>query len=83
MMSLRLTRIGSKSRPAYRIVAVDSKRPRESKAKAYLGSYNPTTEPPEIKIDLAKAQAWIAKGAKPSETVRSLLKKAAKASKSA
>jgi small subunit ribosomal protein S16 len=83
MMSMRLTRIGSKNRPAYRIVVVDSERPRESRAKETIGTYNPTTEPAEVKIDLARAQAWIAKGAKPSETVQSLLTKALKKTKSA
>lgn len=81
MMSLRLTRIGSKNRPSYRIVVVDSERPRESKVKELLGYYDPTIEPPKIKVDLAKANAWIAKGAKPSETVQSLLTKVAKSSK--
>ncbi len=83
MMSMRLTRIGSKNRPAYRIVVVDSERPRESRAKEYIGTYNPTAEPAVVKIDVAKAQAWIAKGAKPSETVQSLLKKALKQTKPA
>jgi small subunit ribosomal protein S16 len=81
MMSMRLTRIGSKNRPAYRIVVVDSERPRESRAKEYLGTYNPTVEPAAYKIDVAKAQAWIAKGAKPSQTVQSLLTKALKKAK--
>jgi small subunit ribosomal protein S16 len=83
MMSIRLTRIGAKNSPAYRIVVVDSKRPRESRAKEYIGTYNPTTEPPEIKIDVAKAKSWIDRGAKPSETVQSLLDKASKAVKTA
>ena len=60
MMSMRLTRIGSKNRPSYRIVVMDSKKARESRAKEYLGMYNPTTEPPEFKIDLAKASAELA-----------------------
>ncbi|MDD8025532.1 MAG: 30S ribosomal protein S16 [Acidobacteriota bacterium] len=83
MMSMRLTRIGSKNNPAYRIVVIDSEKPRESEAKEYIGTYNPTTEPAEVKIDVAKAQAWIAKGAKPSQTVQSLLTKALKKTKPA
>jgi small subunit ribosomal protein S16 len=80
---MRLTRIGSKNHPAYRIVVVDSEKPRESRAKDHIGIYNPTAEPAEVKIDVAKAQAWIAKGAKPSETVQSLLAKALKKTKPA
>ena len=81
MMSMRLTRIGSKNRPSYRIVVMDSKKARESRAKEYLGTYNPTTEPPEVKIDLAKAKVWLDRGAKPSQTVQSLLQQVSKASK--
>lgn len=83
MMSMRLMRIGSKNRPSYRIVVMDSKKARESRAKEYLGMYNPTTEPPEFKIDLAKAKIWLDRGAKPSETVQSLLQLASKATKKA
>ena len=80
MMSLRLMRIGAKGQPAYRIVVIDSKKPRESKAKAIIGSYNPLTgNPAEVQIDLEKAKFWLDQGAKPSQTVKSLLAKAAKA----
>jgi small subunit ribosomal protein S16 len=78
MMSMRLMRLGAKSRPAYRIVVIDSKKPRESKAKAIIGSYNPLREPVDLRIDLEKANFWLARGAKASPTVKSLLKKAAK-----
>ncbi|HNQ80559.1 MAG: 30S ribosomal protein S16 [Acidobacteriota bacterium] len=79
MLSLRLMRFGAKGQPAYRVVVIDSKKPRESKAKAIIGSYNPLTDPAEIKIDLAKAKYWMDRGAKPSETVKSLLAKPQKA----
>jgi small subunit ribosomal protein S16 len=75
MMSLRLMRIGAKGKPAYRVIVVDSKKPRESKAKAIIGTYNPLTDPAEFKIDLEKAKYWMDRGAKPSETVKSLLAK--------
>lgn len=78
MMSMRLMRLGAKSRPAYRIVVIDSRKPRESKAKAIIGSYNPLREPADLRIDLEKANFWLARGAKASPTVKSLLKKAAK-----
>jgi small subunit ribosomal protein S16 len=83
MMSMRLMRFGAKGKPSYRIVVIDSKRPRESKAKDYVGSYNPLSEPPEISINLDKAKFWLGKGAKASPTVKSLLEKAAKSAKTA
>jgi small subunit ribosomal protein S16 len=75
--------MGSKNRPSYRIVVMDSKKARESRAKEYIGMYNPTTEPPEFKIDMAKAKHWLDRGAKPSQTVHSLLQQASKAAKKA
>jgi len=81
MMSMRLMRIGSKNRPSYRIVVMDSKKARESRAKEFIGTYNPTTEPPEFKIDMAKAKIWLDRGAKPSQTVNSLLQLSSKAAK--
>ncbi|MGA2587887.1 MAG: 30S ribosomal protein S16 [Candidatus Aminicenantales bacterium] len=81
MMTLRLMRFGAKSRPSYRIVVVDSKRPRETKAKDYIGSYNPLKDPAEISVDLEKAKFWIGQGAKPSPTVKSLIEKVSKTSK--
>jgi len=78
MIALRLMRLGAKKRPFYRIVAIDSRKPRESKTKDILGYYNPLKEPPDIKVDLEKAKYWIDRGAKASRTVQSLLNKASK-----
>jgi len=78
MMTLRLMRFGAKSKPSYRIVVVDSKKPRESRPKEFIGSYNPLTEPAEINVDLEKAKFWLDRGAKPSQTVKSLLDKVSK-----
>lgn len=78
MMTLRLMRFGAKSKPSYRIVVVDSKKPRESRPKEFIGSYNPLTEPAEISVDLEKAKFWLDRGAKPSQTVKSLLDKVSK-----
>ncbi|MFP4167380.1 MAG: 30S ribosomal protein S16 [Desulfonatronovibrionaceae bacterium] len=75
-MKLRLTRMGSKKRPFYRIVALDSRKRRDGRALEYLGYYNPMTEPPEVSVDTEKARKWLDKGARPSNTVRSLLQKA-------
>ncbi len=75
MVAIRLTRMGTKHRPFYRVVAVDKEKPRESRFIELIGYYNPMTNPAEIKIDLKKYEEWIKKGAKPSQTVRSLIKK--------
>ncbi len=75
MVAIRLTRAGTKHRPFYRIVAIDRERPRESRYIDLLGHYNPMSDPAEIKLDVEKYNDWIKKGAKPSQTVRSLLKR--------
>jgi len=67
--------MGSRKRPFYRIVALNSETRRDGRALDYLGYYNPMSEPPEIKIDQEKVKMWMGRGAKPSDTVRSLLKK--------
>ncbi len=78
MIALRLMRMGAKKRPFYRIVAIDSRKPRESKTKDILGYYDPLKEPPDIKVDLEKAKYWIDRGAQASKTVQSILNKASK-----
>jgi len=75
MVVIRLTRFGGKKKPYYRIVAVDREKPRESRYIELLGQYNPLTDPAQIKIDLEKYNQWIQKGAQPSVTVKSLVKK--------
>jgi small subunit ribosomal protein S16 len=74
-------RLGAKKKPFYRIVAIDSRKPLESKAKDILGYYNPLKEPPEIKVDLEKAQYWLDRGAQASKTVQSLLNRVSKSEK--
>ena len=75
-VKIRLKRMGAKKTPFYRVVVADSRYPRDGRFIEELGHYNPTTNPVEIKIDVEKAQAWIKNGAQPTETVKSLLKKA-------
>ena len=75
MVKIRLKRIGAKKAPAYRVVVADSRSPRDGRFIEQIGFYNPLTNPAEIKIDAEKAKAWLANGAQPTETVRSLLKK--------
>ena len=76
MVKIRLRRMGAKKAPFYRIVVADSRYPRDGRFIEEIGTYHPLSNPAEIKIDTARAQAWIKTGAQPTETVRSLLKKA-------
>lgn len=73
---IRLRRTGTTRKPAYRVVVADSRAARDGKFIEVLGHYNPLTNPPTIKIEVEKAQAWINKGAQPSNTVRNLLARA-------
>lgn len=81
MMSIRLMRLGAKNRPFYRIVVIDSKRPRESKAKEIIGYYDPLKDPPGIKVDIERANYWQERGAQASKTVQSLLYKVSRSDK--
>ena len=74
---LRMTRRGSNKKPLYRIVAADSRSPRDGKFLEMLGTYDRLKSENNLKIDSEKVTSWIKKGAKPSETVASLLKKSA------
>ena len=76
MVKIRLRRMGAKKAPFYRIVVADSRYPRDGRFIEEIGFYNPTVDPPELKVDVDRAQAWIKTGAQPTETVRTLLKKA-------
>jgi len=76
MVKIRMRRMGAKKAPFYRIVVADSRFPRDGRFIEELGYYIPLTEPAEIKIDAERAQQWIKDGAQPTDTVRSLMKKA-------
>ncbi len=75
-VKMRLRRIGAKKNPFYRVVVADSRFPRDGRFIEEIGTYNPMVEPAEIKIDADKAKDWIVKGAQPTESVKSLLKRA-------
>ena len=75
-VKIRLKRLGAKKSPFYRVVVADERSPRDGKFIDQIGTYNPLTDPAEIKIDAEKATKWIANGAQPTDTVRALLKKA-------
>jgi small subunit ribosomal protein S16 len=83
MITMRLMRFGTKKKPTYRIVVMDSKRARQSQALDTLGTYTPLDDPAGVKIDLEKANQWISKGVRPSRTVQSLLDRVAKPAKPA
>jgi small subunit ribosomal protein S16 len=75
---IRLTRVGATKRPSYRVVAIDKHRARDGRALEILGFYDPLTDPATVKLDAERIQAWISKGAQPSETVVKLLRQAEK-----
>lgn len=75
-VKIRLTRMGSKKRPTYRIVASDSRSPRDGMYIEKIGTYNPVVNPAEVKIDEALALKWLHNGAQPTDTVRNLFSKA-------
>ncbi len=78
MLKIKLTRLGKKKQPYYRIIIAEARSKRDGKYIDLIGSYNPMSNPKEIKIDIAKYDEWINKGAKPTETVADLYKKAKK-----
>lgn len=78
MVKIRLSRFGRKGRPYYRIVVADERRAVSGKYIEQIGYYHPLSEPPVIQIDFEKYERWIKNGAKPSDTVKTLIKKAKK-----
>ncbi len=83
MVKIRLTRVGAKKRPFYRVVAIDQRDKRDGRALEFLGTYDPKGTPPLITLDVAHVEAWIAKGAQLSDSVRSILGQARAAAKTA
>lgn len=75
MVKIRLKRVGAKKEPFYRIVVADSRYSRNGRFIKEIGTFDPLTEPAEIKIDAEEAKKWISNGAQPTDTVRALLKK--------
>jgi small subunit ribosomal protein S16 len=73
---IRLSRVGAKKQPTYRLVVMDSRNARDSRSIDTLGHYNPRTDPIELQIDADKASRWMSKGAKPSQTVERLFRRA-------
>jgi small subunit ribosomal protein S16 len=78
MVKIRLQRVGKKKAPFYHIVVADSKSPRDGKIIEKIGTYNPMTDPATIVLDNEKVATWMKNGAKPTDTVKALIEKAAK-----
>ena len=75
MVKLRLKRMGKKGNPFYRIVAADSRSPRDGRIIEQVGTYNPLVKENQVTLDTEKVMKWLKNGAKPSDTVRSILSK--------
>ena len=82
MVKIRLTRVGAKKKPIYRVHAIDERKARDGRALEYLGSYDPNVKPAAVDLKLDAIDAWLAKGAQMSDTVRSLVKQARPSSES-
>lgn len=76
MLRIRLARTGAKKKSSYRIVVIDRERARDGRFVEILGHYNPRRQPPELVLNRERADYWLGRGAQPSETVQSFLKKA-------
>ena len=77
MLRIRLTRMGAKKKPFYRVVVTERRQARDGRFVEIVGHYNPGTNPPVVEMDLERVRYWMAKGAQPSETVSSLVKRVA------
>ena len=75
MVKIRLRRVGAKKQPSYRIVATDSRAPRDGRFLEILGNYNPRTDPPSVELSEERVRHWLSQGAQPSEVVARLLKR--------
>jgi small subunit ribosomal protein S16 len=75
MLSIRMTRVGSKKKPYFRLVVTEARTPRESSFVENLGTYNPRMKPAQVAINTERVQHWLKQGARPSDSVRTLLAK--------
>jgi small subunit ribosomal protein S16 len=75
VLSIRLSRIGKKKQPFYRVVVIDKRRPRDGRFVEIVGTYNPLKNPPEVNLDAERVKHWLGHGAQPSDTVRTFIKR--------
>lgn len=74
-VKMRLTRVGAKKRPFYRVVVADTESPRDGRFIEVLGTYDPKVDPPAVNLKADRVALWLSRGARPSDTVKSLLKR--------
>jgi small subunit ribosomal protein S16 len=74
VLTIRLSRIGKKKRPYYRVVVIEKSRPRNGRVKELVGTYDPLKKPAEIKLDAERVKYWLGVGAQPSDTVKSFIR---------
>jgi len=74
VLTIRLSRIGKKKKPYYRVVVIERTRPRNGRVKEAVGTYDPLKKPAEVKLNAERIKHWISVGAQPSDTVRSLIR---------
>lgn len=74
MLTIRLARFGTKKKPTYRVVVIDSRNPRDGKAIEVVGHYNPVAQPTELKLNQERIDHWVKNGAQPSDTVKRLIR---------
>jgi small subunit ribosomal protein S16 len=79
LLAIRLMRMGAKKQPTYRVVVKEKLSKRDGAYLENLGTYNPTRQPAEVKLNMERVQYWLARGAQPTDTVRQLIKGQAKA----
>ncbi len=75
MVKIRLSRVGTKKRPFYRVIAIDQRRPRDGRPLEFLGTYDPGPEPEKVELKTERLEAWLAQGAQLSPTVRALVRR--------
>ena len=75
MLSIRLSRFGKKKKPFYRVVVIERTRPRDGRFVEIVGTYDPLKKPAELKLDAGRIKHWLGRGAQPSDTVRSFLRR--------
>ena len=75
MLTIRLSRFGKKKKPFYRVVVTESSRPRDGRFVEIVGTYDPLKKPAEVKLDAERIKHWLSRGAQPSDTVRSMIRR--------
>jgi small subunit ribosomal protein S16 len=75
VLSIRLSRVGKKKQPFYRVVVIDKRKARDGRFVEIVGTYNPLKNPPDVVLDVERVKHWLGHGAQPSDTVRSFIKR--------